>query len=108
MNLIIKRIFNLPAWMFVLITSGSCIDIIDLKTSKVEEVLVIEGKIYADRPFPEVLIHKSAAFVAGAAGTELPVSGASVRILESNGAVFQLEEINPRDLLLSTSPELSR
>ena len=73
----------------------ACIDIIDLKTQEKEEVLIIEGFIYNDRDESSVSIKKSAAFVAGPDGVELPVSGATVTISEIGGPSVTLTESTP-------------
>ena len=63
----------------------SCIDVIDLKTTDTEKVLIIEGFIYNGNTPPTVKIRTSAAFSSGPEGVELPVSGANVTLMEVGG-----------------------
>lgn len=74
---------------------SSCIDVIDLETVEVGEVLVVEGAVYLNGEVPEVKIRRSGAFVAGPDGVQQPVSGAIVTITEVGGDQVQLTEIEP-------------
>ncbi|MEM7369459.1 MAG: DUF4249 domain-containing protein [Bacteroidota bacterium] len=78
----------------LLLSTNSCIDVIDLNTVEVGEVLVIEGAVYAGGSLPSVTIRRSGAFVAGPDGVQQPVSGAKVSITEVGGQTLELEEVD--------------
>ena len=73
----------------------SCVDEIDLKVGEVDEVLVVDGRIYNDGTPPIVTIFKSAAFESGPDGVSLPVGGARVQIQEIGGPIIDLNAIIP-------------
>jgi len=75
------------------LANTACIDVIDLDAAKkTEEILIVEGTLHLNTHSAEVKLSQAASFVAGPEGVELPVSGASVKIKELGGPVYELLE----------------
>jgi len=93
----IKLIKQIKIWLllFVLLSSITCLDNIDLDIPPTEPSLVISGTIY-NAPGPYyVTLTESAAFVSGPLGIPDRVTGATVKILDDLGTVETLTEIEP-------------
>lgn len=87
MKLTIKSVFGLLACIALV----SCEEVIDLDLGSSEPKIVIEGTITPDEGPHRLLIHQSVDY--GERNQFPPVSGASVRIKDEDGAEEMLEEV---------------
>ncbi|MFT4568640.1 MAG: hypothetical protein ACI9FN_003609 [Saprospiraceae bacterium] len=71
----------------------SCVDVIDLRAEEAEDIFIIDGFVYSDGRDPIVNIRRSAAFVSGPEGAQMPVSGAQIEIMEVGGPTIELIEV---------------
>ncbi len=69
-----------------------CLDEIDLETQPSEPLLAINGAVTTNPPPYEVTVRTNGQFAGGAEGTETPVLGAEVRILEFEGEQLLLTQ----------------
>lgn len=92
----IHRKKNIAYLCFLLFASYACIDVIDLSAEdKEQEILIIEATVHQNTQEAIVKLSHAASFAAGPDGTETAVTGATVKITEVDGPVFELIEGDP-------------